>query len=97
MSQVNYTGVESMDDKCKNCDNKEACIPFFLHENAMMHKDRDNKRMLAVILSLCVTLVIVVVTLVSYYTSRTQMWNDTISTLTVALTEVTNAKENTPP
>ena len=86
-----------MQGKCENCENKEACVPFYLHENAMMHKDRDNKRMLAVVLSLCVTLVVVVITLVSYYTSRTQMWNDTISTLTVALTEVTNAKEASPP
>ena len=86
-----------MEEKCSNCKDNTACVPFYLHENAMMHKDRDNKRMLAVILSLCATLIIVVVTLVSYYTSRTQMWNDTISTLTVALTEVTNAKEASPP
>lgn len=82
-----------MENKCNNCESKEACIPFFLHENAMIHKDRDNKRMMVVILSLCITLIVVVITLVSYYTSRTQMWNETISTLTVALTEVTNAKE----
>lgn len=86
-----------MEEKCSTCENRAACVPFYLHENAMMHKDRDNKRMLAVVLSLCVTLIFVVVTLVSYYTSRTQMWNDTISTLTVALTEVTNAKEASPP
>ena len=82
-----------MENKCNNCESKEACVPFFLHENAMIHKDMDNKRMTVVILSLCVTLIVVVITLVSYYTSRTQMWNETISTLTVALTEVTNAKE----
>lgn len=69
---------------------KNAVVPFFLHENAMAHKDRDNKRMMIICLSLCVTLIIVVVTLVAYYTSRTAMWNDTITKLTATLAEVTN-------
>lgn len=76
---------------------EQATVPFFLHENAMIHKDRDNKRMMIVCLSLCVTLIIVVVTLVSYYTSRTQMWNDTIARLNQTIVEVTNAKGSTPP
>ncbi len=81
---------------CKNCDGKEqACVPFFLHENAMMHKDRDVKRMMIICLSLCVALVVVVVTLVAYYTSRTAMWNETITKLTATLAEVANGK--TPP
>ena len=71
-------------------DNQQASVPFFVHENAMMHKDKDNRRMTVIILSLCVSLVIVVITLVSYYTSRTQMWNDTITALTATLAEVTN-------
>lgn len=71
---------------------KNAQVPFFLHENAMMHKDRDNKRMMVICLSLCVTLIIVVVTLVAYYTSRTAMWNETITKLTQTLAEVTNGK-----
>ena len=75
----------------KNCgENSQACVPFFLHENAMMHKDKDNRRMMIICLSLCVTLIVVVVTLVSYYTSRTAMWNETITKLTTTLAEVTN-------
>ena len=85
-----------MDEKCKNCEEKQACVPFFLHENAMMHKDRDNKRMMIINLSLCVTLIIVVVTLVSYYTSRTAMWNDTITKLTATLAEVQNGVHEQP-
>ena len=76
---------------------EQAQVPFFIHENAMMHKDRDNKRMMVINLCLCAVVIFVVITLVSFYTSRTQMWNDTISKLTVALTEVTNAKEASPP
>ena len=75
---------------CKNGNEKQACVPFFLHENAMMHKDKDNKRMMVINLALCVTLIVVVITLVAYYTSRTAMWNDTITKLTTTLAEVTN-------
>lgn len=79
-------------------ENKEdlAQVPFFLHENAMMHKDRDNRRMMIICLSLCATLIIVVVTLVAYYTSRTQMWNDTITRLNQTIVEVTNGKSGSP-
>ena len=27
------------ENKCKNCDGKLACIPFFIHENSMMHSE----------------------------------------------------------
>ena len=79
-------------------ENKEdlAQVPFFLHENAMTHKDRDNRRMMIICLSLCATLIIVVVTLVAYYTSRTQMWNDTITRLNQTIVEVTNGKSGSP-
>ena len=81
-----------MEEKCKNCENRQACVPFFMHENAMMHKDADNKRMLVICLALCITLIIVVVTLVAYYTSRTAMWNDTITRLNQTIVEVTNGR-----
>ena len=80
-----------MQENCKNCDNKQACVPFFLHENALMHKDRDNRRMMIVCLALCITLIVLVVTLVAYYTSRTAMWNETIADLSTKLVEVSNA------
>ena len=76
---------------------EQAQVPFFIHENALMHKDMDNRRMMAIVISLCVTLIVVVVTLVSYYTSRTAMWNDTIVQLETALVEVCNAKGISPP
>ena len=80
-----------MQENCKNCDHAQACVPFFLHENALMHKDRDNRRMMIVCLALCITLIVLVVTLVAYYTSRTAMWNETIADLSTKLVEVSNA------
>ncbi len=49
-----------MDEKCKNCDNSMACVPFFLHENAMMHYKRANKRMLIALITVCVTLAVII-------------------------------------
>lgn len=46
---------------CKNCEGKEqACVPFFLHENAMMHYNRANKRMLIALIVVCVTLSVII-------------------------------------
>ena len=69
-----------------------ACVPFFLHENAMAHKDRDNRRMMCISLALCITLIVVVVTLVAYYTTRMAIWNETVTRLQELLVEVTNGK-----
>lgn len=70
---------------------EEVSIPFILEQ-----KDADNRRMMVICLALCVTLIAVVVTLVSYYTSRTQMWNDTIAKLNQTIVEVTNGKSGSP-
>jgi len=48
-------------DECKNCQNKsQACVPFFLHENAMMHYNRVNKRMLILFIVWCVTMAVII-------------------------------------
>ena len=35
-----------------------ACIPFFAHENALMHYNHANKRMLIALVTVCVTFVL---------------------------------------
>ena len=76
---------------------KPATISVFAYESALMHKDADAERMLHamkiirnICFVLCAVLVVITITLVSYYTSRTAMWNDTITKLTTTLAEVTN-------
>ena len=75
-----------MDEKCRNCDNQQACVPFFMHENSMMHKDADNERLaeiaqgqrkINVIQSIIILAIVFIMAM--FYTSRTQMWNDTIA------------------
>ena len=46
---------------CKNCNDKQAaCVPFFAHENVLMHYNRANKRMLIALVVVCVTLSVII-------------------------------------
>ena len=38
-----------------------ACIPFFAHENALMHYNHTNKRMLIALLAVCITFVLTII------------------------------------
>lgn len=49
-----------MDEKCKNCNDKVACVPFFAHENVLMHYNRANKRMLIALIVVCATLSLII-------------------------------------
>ena len=87
-----------MDEKCSNCESKQACVPFFVHENIMMHYNRANKRML---IALCVSLVTLVVGFVilgwlflSSYNDREKGWQEIIHKRQV--TEVTDGVQQQP-
>ena len=68
-----------MEEKCKNCENSTACVPFFLHENAMMHYNRANKRMLIALVVICVTLSIVIAIFVHGNTIREKQLIDLVN------------------
>ena len=68
-----------MDEKCRNCENTQACVPFFLHENAMMHYNRANKRMLIALITICVTLSIVIAIFVHGNTVREKQLIDLVN------------------
>ena len=76
-----------MDEKCKNCDGSQACVPFFLHENAMMHYNHTNKRMLIALIVICVTLSVVIGIFVHGNTVREKQLIDLIDK---RITEVEN-------
>jgi len=61
---------------CKN--EKPACIPFFDHENTMMHYNMANKRMLIALICVCVTFVMTIIVFVTGYTAREKNWLDTL-------------------
>ena len=84
-----------MDENCKNCDSGQACVPFFLHENAMMHYNRANHRML---IALIVSITVVMIGMFSLgymfltsYNDREKGWQDIAQRW---VTEVENAKES---
>ena len=87
-----------MDEKCKNCENSQACVPFYLHENAMMHYNRANKRMLiALIVSLFLMatgFIILGNMFLTSYNDREKGWQEIVQQ---RIAEVENAKEANPP
>ena len=72
-----------MDDKCKNCEDRVACVPFFAHENVLMHYNRANRRMLIALAVVCLTFVITIVVFVTGYTAREKNWLDTLGRMGV--------------
>ena len=80
-------------DKCSN-ECKESCVPFFVHENTMMHYNHANKRMLIALLCVCLTFVLTIVIFVFGYTVREKNWLDTLTRLQV--TEVQDGVHEQP-
>jgi preprotein translocase subunit SecG len=81
------------EDHCARCSKKDtACISFFAHENAMMHKDTDNERAHRTTLFVCITFVIITVIFVFAYTVRMNSFLNTINQLTADIVELAGAK-----
>lgn len=100
---------EKNESKCTQCEKKEqACISFFAHENAMMHKDVDNERLHETIreqaresvrrnIYLCLTFIVIILLFVVTYTIRTNIWNETVREMNAAIVELAHAKGITVP
>ena len=81
-------------ENCENCKEAQACVPFFLHENAMMHYNRANKRMMIIIISVLVFVAIVIGIFVNGNTIREK---NLIDIIREERAEVQNAETATPP
>lgn len=85
--------TKATENHCADCGKKEtACISFFAHENAMMHKDTDNERAHRTTLFVCIAFVLIVIIFVAAYTVRTSIWLDTIKQLNADIVELACAK-----
>lgn len=84
---------------CGNCTEKERCIPFFDHQNTMMHYNWVNRRSMIQLIAVCVTMIIVVFIFATNQTRREKMWQETIENIVSQTTgaEVDNGKQNTDP
>ena len=63
---------------CANCNEQEKCIPFFDHQDTMMHYNWVNRRSMISLIAVCVTMIIVVFIFATNQTKREQMWQETI-------------------
>ena len=66
-----------MNEENRGCGDK-ACIPFFVHENTMMHYNRANRRMLIALVCVCVTFIITIIIFTTSYTQRERNWLETL-------------------
>ena len=86
-----------MDEKCKNCEDRQACVPFFVHEESLMHYNRVNKRILITVstlfLLMCLTVSFVIGVRVSNNTIREKQ---IIEMMNQRITEVTNGEYQEP-
>ena len=86
-----------MDEKCKNCGDRQACVPFFVHEESLMHYNRVNKRILITVstlfLLMCLTVSFIIGVLVSNNTIREKQ---IIEMMNQRITEVANGEHQEP-
>ena len=82
----------------KNCNNNcmDKCIPFYDHENTMMHYNWANRRMLIALICVCVTFILTILVFVIGYTKREENWLRTIKDMnTSTVSEVSDGQQNT--
>lgn len=63
-------------------------ISAFEHENALMHYGNVNKRSMIMLISVCVTFVLITLIFVIGYTIREKNWLDTLANIKTATVEV---------
>ncbi len=69
-----------MDEKEKApMEKMPACIPFFAHENTMVHMSASNRRMFVTVVCVCVTFILTIIIFTSAFTAREKAWLDTLS------------------
>ena len=79
-----------------NEEKEPANVPFFVHENMMMHFNTVNRRMLIIVLTVCTVLILTIGTLVVNYTIRTESWLKTLQDITANYAEVINGVHQQP-
>ena len=86
-----------MEEKCRNCEEQQACIPFFVHENSMMHYNKVNKQTLVtfsvLFFVMCLTVSFIIGVLVSNNTIREKQ---IIDMMNQRITEVENGVHQQP-
>ena len=81
---------------CENCSEQEKCIPFFDHQNTMMHYNWVNRRSMIITVVALVTMLVTNWILATNHTAREKMWKEMIETLVnrTTVAEVDNGQQN---
>ena len=74
---------------CLNCSEQQKCIPYFDHQNTMMHYNWVNRRSMIQLIAVCVMAIIMVFIFTTHQTQREQMWQETIKEI---VTQTTGAE-----
>lgn len=92
-SDQNELDLIDSEDKCSGCKKKAPeSVSFFMHENAIMHKDMDNERAHRTNLFVCLTVIILTLIFVFAYTIRMNSFIDLIKEMNAAIIQLANAK-----
>ena len=86
-------------NKCASCDEQDKCIPFFDHQNTMMHYNWVNRRSMIQLIAVCIMAIIMTLIFTTNQTQREQMWQETIKEVVSQTTtaEVDNGQQNADP
>ena len=90
---------KNCNNDCKNCSEQEKCIPFFDHQNTMMHYNWVNRRSIIITVVALVTMLVTNWILATNHTAREKMWKEMIETLVnrTTVAEVDNGQQNDHP
>ena len=65
-------------------ENKERTVSAFEHENSLMHYGMVNKRSMIMLISVCITFVLITLVFVIGYTIREKNWLNTLTRISPA-------------
>ena len=90
------------EEKCRECGNRneqKKCIPFYDHQDTMMHYNWVNRRSMIQLIAVCIMAIIIVLIFTTNQTRREQMWQETIKEVVskTTATEVDNGQQNADP
>ena len=86
-------------NSCGECGEKERCIPFFDHQNTMMHYNWVNRRSMIQLIAVCIMAIVMVFIFTTNQTKREKMWQETIKSVVRQTTgaEVEDGQQNADP
>ena len=86
-------------ENCANCSGQDKCIPFFDHQNTMMHYNWVNRRSMIQLIAVCIMAIVLVFIFTTNQTKREKMWQETIKRIVSQTTgaEVEDGQQDADP